>query len=291
MEVEAGEMKEMQFSAQMTNYVYNGEGHAASMFTYDYNAGSRQPTSSGDRTQGCAYEATTFSGGELAAADSQRFSDFTHVYQQFSAGIGSDTPPVYYYGQRYYQPEVGRWACRDPIVEEGSRLLVANVSKSNAISRKEFRRNLKHALSYRQSANDLRLKMIVDSMVTEIIRQNMAYLFCENQPLSRYDLFGLEDKECCPAKDNANEQLKNLIDELNNLTPSPAIKALIALLNDVLSGKNTCKEMAQAGEDCAAFAGDLVVEKCMKCCQDLAASMPDGGAIFCTLKCEGQFPN
>ena len=132
------------------------------------------------------------------------------------------------------------------------------------------------------------LRFSVDS---DVAHQSTPYLFCKNQPLSRYDLFGLEDTECCPGKDNAKDQLKNLIDELNKLTPNPKIQALIALLNAALSGKKTCKDMTQAGSDCADFAKDMVVEKCMKCCQDLAASMPDGGAFFCTGKCGGSFPD
>ena len=192
-------------------------------------------------------------------------------------------------GHRYFHPGIGRWASRDPVAEEGGRLLVEKVSKSRVVPEKEFERE-RHVVSYKQSVNDLRLKMLVDSMVTEIIRQHLAYLFCENQPILRYDLLGLEDKECCPAKEHALDQLKNLIDELNELTPNPKIKALIALLNDMRSGKKTCKEMTQAGKDCADFAKDLVVEKCMSCCNDLTAGI-EGGTVFCYEKCTGQFPN
>ena len=60
------------------------------------------------------YEYSPF--GKLTVADGAKAADFDH---RFSTKFFDTETSLYYYGLRYYSPELGRWVNRDPIGERG----------------------------------------------------------------------------------------------------------------------------------------------------------------------------
>ena len=59
----------------------------------------------------------------LTPANPTEINPFLFSTKYYDAGIG-----LYYYGYRYYDPSTGRWLNRDPIAEEGGRLIFEEVT-------------------------------------------------------------------------------------------------------------------------------------------------------------------
>ncbi|MCK5803822.1 MAG: RHS repeat-associated core domain-containing protein, partial [Lentisphaeria bacterium] len=80
-----------------------------------------------DSTGGVAahYEYSPF--GDLTATTGAKAADFAH---RFSTKYLDTETNLYYYGSRYYTPELGRWLSRDPIGERGGYNLYGFVGNS-----------------------------------------------------------------------------------------------------------------------------------------------------------------
>ena len=85
---------------------------------------------------------------------------------RFSTKYLDDDVDLYYYGYRYYNPELGRWVNRDPIGEEAFFQQIAKSISEDDLNRLAIRSNMP------------------------------AYLFVENNPIIEYDLLGLNNPGC-----------------------------------------------------------------------------------------------
>jgi RHS repeat-associated protein len=103
------------------------------------------------------YGNATASTGSLVAANPFRFS----------TKYADDETVMYYYGYRYYSPELGRWLSRDPIGERGGTLTP---------NRDEFSVGDLIALLWSLRASSAGISI---------------YGFVENDPMNRYDPSGL----------------------------------------------------------------------------------------------------
>jgi len=78
---------------------------------------------------------------------------------RFSTKYHDDETGLYYYGYRYYKPQLGRWPSRDPIGEVGSHVLLGE---------------------------DMVLDPVILSQMSTLYGQNL-WLFVHNDPLTYYD--------------------------------------------------------------------------------------------------------
>jgi RHS repeat-associated protein len=99
------------------------------------------------------YGNTVSQSGSLADANVYRFSS-----KEYHAAIG-----LYYYLYRWYDPSTQRWPNRDPLTEQGHRVLRGACA----------------------------------SCYSALPKDGNAYLFCNDAPISKYDPFGLLTKEDC----------------------------------------------------------------------------------------------
>ena len=99
--------------------------------------------------------------GNTVASSGQMVNDFNFW---FSSKYLDQETGLYYYGHRYYSPEIGRWASRDPI----------------------------HEMAF--GLRNARLAMLYTHMPTVRVPHEM--MFVRNMPTSFYDLLGLCDTSC-----------------------------------------------------------------------------------------------
>jgi len=92
---------------------HSGTGTSAYYVTYDANGNVSEYIDSG-RNIVAHYEYSPF--GKLTATDGSMAAEFNH---RFSTKILDTESGTYYYGFRYYSPELGRWLSRDPMGESG----------------------------------------------------------------------------------------------------------------------------------------------------------------------------
>ncbi len=89
-------------------------GSGSSLYLYDANGNVGQLVDAADGAIAAHYEYGSF--GKLLAASGPEAAQnpFRFSTKYFDAETG-----LYYYGYRYYSPELGRWIHRDPIEEQG----------------------------------------------------------------------------------------------------------------------------------------------------------------------------
>ena len=100
--------------------------------------------------------------GDAAEDNPFRFS--TKYHEATDVGTSGDTPRLVYYGYRFYDPEFGRWVSRDPVWEDGWRVLLAH------------------------SVSDLE-RIFASATVPD---DGVAYGFVRNRPADGYDPWGLQ---------------------------------------------------------------------------------------------------
>jgi len=89
-------------------------GRVSVVYAYDGNGNVVQLFNSSNRQQVAHYEYDPF-GNTIRAIESE---DSRNPFR-FSTKYTDDESGLYYYGYRYYSPQLGRWINRDPIEEEG----------------------------------------------------------------------------------------------------------------------------------------------------------------------------
>ncbi|MFO7821024.1 MAG: RHS repeat-associated core domain-containing protein [Lentisphaeria bacterium] len=96
------------------------------------------------------YEYSPF--GRLVASTGAKADDFEH---RFSTKFFDSETSLYYYGTRYYSPELGRWVNRDPIHEKGG-VNVYVFAGNNAIGTIDFL-GLRNLFLRKESRDGLRI--------------------------------------------------------------------------------------------------------------------------------------
>ncbi|WP_446011326.1 RHS repeat domain-containing protein, partial [Candidatus Electrothrix sp.] len=84
------------------------------LYFYDANGNVGQLIDTADGSVVAAYEYAPFGGLTSAMGSYAGINPF-----RFSSKYADDEIGLYYYGYRYYLPELGRWLSRDPIGEDG----------------------------------------------------------------------------------------------------------------------------------------------------------------------------
>ncbi|WP_339132906.1 MAG: RHS repeat-associated core domain-containing protein [Candidatus Electrothrix sp. GW3-4] len=84
------------------------------VYLYDANGNVGQLLDSSDGSVAAAYEYAPFGGLTSAMGSYAETNPF-----RFSSKYADGVTGLYYYGYRYYSPELGRWLSRDPIGEDG----------------------------------------------------------------------------------------------------------------------------------------------------------------------------
>ena len=84
------------------------------LYFYDGNGNVGQLLDSSDGSVAAAYEYAPFGGLTSAMGSYAEINPF-----RFSSKYADGVTGLYYYGYRYYSPELGRWMSRDPIGEDG----------------------------------------------------------------------------------------------------------------------------------------------------------------------------
>ena len=98
------------------------DGSVTYHYLYDANGNVGQMVNAADGTIAAHYEYDPF-GNEVVARGSEAGNNpfrFSTKYFDFEIGL-------YYYGYRYFSPELGRWINRDPIEEIGSQKIISAV--------------------------------------------------------------------------------------------------------------------------------------------------------------------
>jgi RHS repeat-associated protein len=107
------------------------------------------------------------------------------AYRFSTKYLDADTD-MYYYGYRYYSPEMGRWISRDPIGEEGFELM------SEFLQDTEYKGDLIDAAHVVENSDfSPHDKLQHDQM--------NIYRFAENNPVQVYDIVGLIARGHCPG--------------------------------------------------------------------------------------------
>ena len=84
------------------------------LYFYDANGNVGQLLDSSDGSVVAAYEYEPFGGLTSSMGSYAEINPF-----RFSSKYADGVTGLYYYGYRYYSPELGRWLSRDPVGEEG----------------------------------------------------------------------------------------------------------------------------------------------------------------------------
>ena len=88
------------------------EGSLTYLYTYDANGNVGQVVDAGDGSIDAHYEYDPFGNAALESGSLDNTFRFSTKYFDQETGL-------YYYGYRFYAPELGRWVSRDPIEEDG----------------------------------------------------------------------------------------------------------------------------------------------------------------------------
>ncbi|XCN71144.1 MAG: RHS repeat-associated core domain-containing protein [Candidatus Electrothrix aestuarii] len=95
------------------------------LYFYDANGNVGQLIDTADGSVVAAYEYAPFGGLTSVMGSYAEVNPF-----RFSSKYADDTTGLYYYGYRYYSPELGRWLSRDPVGEDGGLNLYGFVGNS-----------------------------------------------------------------------------------------------------------------------------------------------------------------
>ena len=138
------------------------------VYMYDANGNVGQLVDAAGGALAAHYEYDPF-GNTLVASGSEAGSNpFRFSTKYFDTETG-----LYYYGYRYYSPELGRWISRDPIGEQGAILFLGQSSI--------------HL--------DDELQDYFDNRWTESEYEEQAYHFVTNDPIDTIDLLGLQNAQ------------------------------------------------------------------------------------------------
>lgn len=144
------------------------------------------------------YEYSSF--GKIIASSGSKKDDF---HFRFSTKYYDAETGLYYYGYRYYSPEIGRWPSRDPIGEKGfevlrsgyrhehntqSRKAAPSVRKSRFKEPGESRRWMKFIVQ--------RAKEASNRFILRDPSRKPSYLFVDNNPINLFDILGLDHPGC-----------------------------------------------------------------------------------------------
>ena len=150
-----------------------------------------------------AFGSTRYAAGPHAALNPYRFS--TKPVEEATG--------LYYYGQRYYKPEMGRWTRRDPLGDDAF---------------------LQRYLARKKGAERNRLK--AESLAHQ-------YLFCGNSPVSALDLLGLLTFEGCSKLEESEieSHLKRMCGAIESSTFSGCLchKELLGCLKTKCEARDT----------------------------------------------------
>lgn len=90
------------------------EGSKTFHFMYDGNGNVSQIVDGSDNSIVAVYHYDPYGNAIVASGPEARNNSFRFSTKYFDAETG-----LYYYGYRYYSPDLGRWLTRDPIAEDG----------------------------------------------------------------------------------------------------------------------------------------------------------------------------
>lgn len=110
---------------------------------------------------------------------------------RFSTKYLDTETDLYYYGYRYYSPELGRWINRDPIAEEAfkSQRVAANGLNSSAFLRQSDNENL---VLKGGGTNGVQPYVALADYLEALGQETGLYLFVDNDPVGAIDYLGLK---------------------------------------------------------------------------------------------------
>jgi RHS repeat-associated protein len=127
---------------------------------------------------------------------------------RFSSEYFDQETGLVYYNFRYYSPELGKWMSRDPIGEEGGILLFNLQREIDDILSKihylkeefiAFGNSFTHKLEINNEILDKSMEYY-----KEFCKISILYGFCSNNPISIYDINGLDCFDCLSRCIKAN---------------------------------------------------------------------------------------
>jgi len=181
---------------------FGGTNSVSSVFyTYDGNGNvSELVNTNGAVVAHYEYDAfgnTTAATGAMAEANPFRFST---KYLDTETGL-------YYYGLRYYHPELGRWVNRDPIEEEGAYRLGSKVQEARRQGKRQrgvYSACWPEVLPPSDDEDPL-CASLFDSQEQEIVLVLMPYAAFSNNGVNNFRLPGLADINEFPVAEKIHE--------------------------------------------------------------------------------------
>ena len=236
------------------------------------------------------YEYSPF--GELVVQSGDLADSFTH---RFSTKPWCEVTWLSEYEYRKCSPSMGRWLSRDPIGEEGFKIM-ASYPKTGVEELLVF---LSQLLATASSINPTAANVLRSTFYSLQEKKNFydgiepAYNFVHNAPLNMIDAFGLKwwwppdwlkpGKEQCCSDEDSDQSKKALVDLLTTAgSMTPKIGGLIKLV-----GKS--KACMGIPGPCTSWAKDITSwDHCMECCHNVTGVVLPAGAPpnYCTVMCQ-----